>query len=59
MWTYLFHKYKSLSYFLTEVGSYVYEEEDLPHEDLYLKNQLVAFYKELNYVGWIFPSDVV
>lgn len=31
--------------------SYVYKEDDLSQKELYLKKQLVTFFKELSYVG--------
>lgn len=36
---------------LKGVESYVYKEDDLSLEELYLKNQLVTFYQELGHVG--------
>lgn len=53
----LFFTLWSQCHFLMGNGSYIYKEEDLSQNELYLKKQLVAFSKELGYVKGIVPQD--
>lgn len=45
------------SHYLTRVWSYLYKDGDRYKEVLYMKNQLVSFCKEINYVGKVVPSE--
>lgn len=51
-----FFKYQTLSHFLIWVRMYRYKEEDFSKEELYLKVQLVSFFKELGFVGGVVLS---
>lgn len=50
-YTGLFWKFWNQCHFLLESELYVYKESDMSHKELYLKKQLVIFFKELGYVG--------
>lgn len=56
----LFWKFWNQCHFLLENELYVYKESDMWHKELYLKKQLVTFFKELGYVGgfshWMKPQ---
>lgn len=47
----LFPKYWIEGQFLMENGVYVYKEENLSLEDLYLNKQLISFIEDLGYLG--------
>lgn len=47
----IFHKYCTQDHYLTRVGLCTYKKGDLSLEELYLKIQHVALYKEFNCVG--------
>lgn len=55
--TYLFYKFWNQYHFWTGYGSYIYKENDFYHEELYLKKQLITFFKELGYARGVVPQD--
>lgn len=54
--TYLFRKFWSQGHFLMGNELYVYREDDLSQEEIYLKKLLVAFSIELGYVWGVIPQ---
>lgn len=54
----LFCKFWSQSHLLTWNESYVYKEDDIYQEDVFLKRKMVDFYKEVSYVGYTVPPNV-
>lgn len=53
----LFSKYWNKCHFLKGNGLYVYKEDDLSQEEIYLIRRRTAFVKELGYVGDTTPWD--
>lgn len=53
----IFHKYWTRRHHLKGEGSYLYKEGGMSKEEIYLKNQLVAFCKNHGYIGGVIPFE--